>query len=126
VHHFPNPQSALPVVSLLLVALVGGIVPAQAEGLGSGHDALQHHQKAGGMHPAKHGGGCPLHGRKHGKDHAGGYGKVHGGHHGEGHARPLFGKGWTETLSAEQKAALDKLGSVLNLDIILALQIRID
>jgi Spy/CpxP family protein refolding chaperone len=59
--------------------------------------------------PREHSGGCPLHGRKHGKDHAGGHGKVHRGRHGEGRARPLFDKGWTETLSAEQKAALDKL-----------------
>jgi Spy/CpxP family protein refolding chaperone len=84
-------------------------LPAQAEGLGSGHAALQHRPKAGGMHPAKHSGGCPMHGRKHGEARAGGYGKVHRARHGEGHARPLFGKGWTETLSAEQKAALDKL-----------------
>jgi hypothetical protein len=101
VYHLPNLRSALLVVSLLLVALVGGIVSAQAEGPGSGHDALQHRPKAGGMHHAKHGGGCPMHERKHGK--------VHRAGHGEGHARHLFGQGWTETLSAEQKAALDKL-----------------
>jgi hypothetical protein len=99
--------------ALCLAALLAAGLP-----LAHAEDAVS--QK--GMHGAmqKHGGhhGSVQKGQ-HGKDHAskkhGGHGKSHGKghsgqHHRKGHGRPhLFGDHWKKTLTAEQKAQLDRL-----------------
>lgn len=103
--------SALVVAAVL--AAGAALVHAEDAGAHKGtHGAMQHGAAEGGMHGGMHGKGrdggdkshgkCGMHGKKHGQGHGGKHGKGHDGQH-------LFGDHWKKTLSAEQKAQLDRL-----------------
>ena len=88
--------------------LAAGLPLAHAEGTGNHGGKHGPMHKHGGQHSGKH---MVQHGKRHGGAKHGGHHKGHGGkQHRKGHDRQhLFGNHWKTTLTAEQKAHLDRL-----------------